>query len=725
MKSHRAQRLLLAQTNNLPGQRLRAASLRASAVLLSSLFALTACGGGANNSAQSADSAASTPIGSTPTTTARATTTTTVPVTTSSLIPVSTTAAPTTSTTTVSGVTTTTAPAVTTTVPAITTTTLAPTTTSVPAITTTTVRGTTTTTVLAVTTTSTAATTTTATVTTTTQRTGTTPQDASAALFAAQTCDTCHSANGLGTLVGPALTRQATIAELTTIIETRMPPADPTRCVGVCASDLASYIAASFTGKGSSVLVTDPLAGFATGTTQIDTVCARMAAANASNQVRTAFCGTARPTITSLTDLQSSLGIRFTNPTLVGRGNNGQGGNPGFALTGHSTSLVSRFVSAINPRAIIFTPPNARNPVPGFVTMGFTRGDQFAEITVSDRTTRALSYFLAAFTQACTATNSCTQGDLLTPAIERNWTSFTLYDESDLKNTILDCLQCHQTGGPGTQKILRMQELPNPWTHWFRDNRPGGIALFNDFRAAHGTTEDYAGIPAALLNSGDPARLEDVVRGNGFGNQPNLFNSPRIEAEVQASSAGQPANNNVPGTSATWNGIYQVSRAGNAIAVPYHDVKITDSAKLTAMTQAYAAFRAGNLAASDLPNIRQVALDSRAFEMGFAVDPTLDGRGVIVEACTQCHNSRLDQTISRSRFNVDLARMSDLAGGVLAGALRDQEMGTAIRRLNLALEDVKKMPPVRFFRSLTPSDITKAKQYLCTQVTTTIPECVP
>lgn len=515
------------------------------------------------------------------------------------------------------------------------------------------------------------------------------------------------------------------MAELTTIIADRMPPTDPTRCVGTCASDLASYIAANFTGKGTTVLVTDPLAGFPTGTAQLDNVCARLAASNANNQVRTAFCGATRPSITNLTSLQSALGLGFTNPTLVGRGNNGQGGNPGFAITGRSTSLVSRFVSAINPRAILFTPPNGRNPVPGFVTMGFTRGDQFAEISASDRTANTSSYYLAVFQQACNVTNSCTQGDLLTPVIERNWTSFTLYDESDLKNTIMDCLQCHQTGGPGTQKIMRMQELLNPWTHWFRDNRPGGVALFNDFRAAHGTTEDCASIPAALLNSGDPARLEDLVRGNGFGNQPNVFNSARIEAEVQASSPAQPANNDVPGTSATWNGIYQVSRAGNAIAVPYHDVKITDSTKLAAMTASDAAFRAGNLAAIDLPNIRQVALDARAFEMGFAVDPTVDGRGVIVQACSQCHNSRLDQTISRSRFNVDLARMSDLAGGVLAGALRDQEIGTAIRRLNLAVDDVKKMPPVCFFRTLSPSDITKAKQYLCTQVTTTIPECAP
>jgi len=104
---------------------------------------------------------------------------------------------------------------------------------------------------------------------------------------------------------------------------------------------------------------------------------------------------------------------------------------------------------------------------PGFITMGFVRGEQFAEIIVSDRTTRELFFFLVAFQKACNATNSCTNGDLLTPAVESGWTSFTLYDEVDLQNTIVDCLHCHQTQGPGTQKILRMQELQNPWTHFF------------------------------------------------------------------------------------------------------------------------------------------------------------------------------------------------------------------------------------------------------------------
>lgn len=542
--------------------------------------------------------------------------------------------------------------------------------------------------------------------------------------FTQKGCAACHGTDGMGTTLGSPLTRALSVAELTTLIDTTMPPADPAACDATCSADLANYIAANFTGKGTPLAVTDPFEGLPAGDAQITTVCNRLIAANAANAIRDAFCGATRPTITSLAQLQTAVGLGFVNPNLVGRNNNGQGGNPSFALTGHSSSLVARYISAINPRAIIFTPPNRRAAVPGYVTMGFARGEQFVELAMGDRNTNQVSYFLGVFQQACNATDACTMGDLLSPAIESNWTSFTLYDEADLANTIVDCLHCHQPAGPTAQKLQRMQELANPWTHWFRDNRLGGQALFADFSAAHPANEPYAGIPAAMLNSGDPALLENLIRGNGFANQPNQFNGGAIEAEVARSSPGQPANNNTPGVSATWNALYNNATQGNVIPPPYHDVKVTDAAKLASMTAAYQAFVAGNIAAPDLPDIREVFLESRAFEIGRTADPSLDGQGVLVQACAQCHNSRLNQTITRARFNVNLAQMSDLNGGVLTGLARDQEIGTAINRLKLSIDDVRIMPPAKFFRTLTASDIAKVTAFLCTQVTNPIPQCV-
>jgi mono/diheme cytochrome c family protein len=544
-------------------------------------------------------------------------------------------------------------------------------------------------------------------------------------LFVQRGCANCHGLDGNGMDAATSLKGPATIEGLAASIASTMPPSNPGTCSGSCATAVATYIYNSFSDKAAPVAtVTNPLAGLPTGNAQIDALCARMAAANQANRVRNAFCGNTRPTITSLTQLQSALGLGFpANPT-PGRGNNGDNNNgPAFALTGHSSSLVARSVSAINPRAILFTPPTGANNN-GYITMGFVRGDQLVELVAEDiNLPNTLTFFLVKFTQDCNATNACTPGDLFTPATESNWTSFSIYGEDDLKNTIFDCTHCHQTGGPGTQRILRMQELANPWNHWFRDNRVGGTALLADYQAAHGTAETYAGIPGNMISSSDPALLEDLIRENGFGNQqPNQFNSGQIEQQVNQTN-GQPQNNDIPGTSNVWNQIFNNAVAGRVIPVPYHDIKITESSVLNSVTLAYQNFRAGRLPAAQLPNLTTVFKTSRLYEIaGIGAPPNQNGQQIVTTMCTQCHRSQLDQTISRARFNVNLNEMSDLNGGVLAGAARDAEIGVAITRLKLPAEDVRKMPP-ETLKTLTPAEIDLVVTYLCSQTSAPISQC--
>jgi hypothetical protein len=230
-----------------------------------------------------------------------------------------------------------------------------------------------------------------------------------------------------------------------------------------------------------------------------------------------------------------------------------------------------------------------------------------------------------------------------------------------------------------------------------------------------------------LISSSDPALLEDLVRDNGFGNQPNQFNSGNIEAQVNA-TAGQPQNNNTPGTSAAWNTVFNRAVAGQAIPVPYHDIKVTEASLLTQMTQAYQAFRAAGstpVASAALPDLRNIMKPTRLFEIaGIAPRPGLDGAGIVIEMCTQCHNSVLDQNITRARFNVNLAAMSNGSGGVLTAAERDLEIGTAIRRMLMPANDVRKMPP-ESMKTMASADINLVASYLCTQATNrnSIPEC--
>ena len=403
--------------------------------------------------------------------------------------------------------------------------------------------------------------------------------------------------------------------------------------------------------------------------------------------------------IHSLKDLQSAVHL-FDGPRP-----------PQLALTGHSTSLVERTVSSINPRAIIFTAPSQPPTTqandgsfvadPGFVAMGFARGEQFVELIAHDAQADALDFYLVRFRQKCNA-SGCRPGDLYTPAVESGWTDLTVYEDEDLKNTLLDCRHCHQPDGPGTRKMLRMQERRAPWTHWFRNNlnEPGGVSLLADFLAAH-DGEDYAGIPAQLLSTprNDPLVLEALVDNNSISPQPNEFNGARIEREVKQSAPAQPDVNDPMGDSPTWQQIRRNAVAGRAIPVPYHDVKVTDAGKLARATEAYRRVRAGGDPAM-LPELSDVLLSAGLADMGLQPTPGLDGGALLVEMCARCHNQSLDQGLSRARF--DATRLAEMSRA---------EKDAAIQRLMLSDDTPLKMPPTRFSR-LSPDDISRAVTFL-------------
>jgi hypothetical protein len=408
------------------------------------------------------------------------------------------------------------------------------------------------------------------------------------------------------------------------------------------------------------------------GADQLNALCGR----RHQDAVSQGLCAQPTPSVTSLSELQHVVGLFSQNQP------------PQFALTGHSTSAIAREVSAINPRAIIFTAPSApptnqQNDGsfvqdPGFEAVGFARGDQFVEMVAHDPQADELNFYLVRFTQACNGrANGCAPGDLLTAAVEQNWESATVYDDEDLKNTIFDCRTCHQSGGPGTRKMLRMQERRAPWTHWFRNNanEPGGIALLQDYQAAHGD-ETYANIPGNLVDTprSDPLVLEALLDNNSISPQPNEFNGARIENEMRQQ-----------GSSPTWEQIYQRFLNGQDIPVPYHDIKVTDPSKLQAMTDAYVAVRTGAQPASSLPDIRQVFDEAAYPDLGWRPKAGSDGNSILVQMCQRCHNGSLDPSLSRARFDVtQLASMS---------AAEKQE---AIKRLGQPKDSALLMPPVHF-----------------------------
>src|SRR6476646_8766026 len=81
-------------------------------------------------------------------------------------------------------------------------------------------------------------------------------------------------------------------------------------------------------------------ASLPSGAAQLATVCAR----HSHDAVAARFCASSSPGIGSIVDLEHAVGLFDDGP-------------PQFALTGASTSLVSRVGSSSNPRAILFTAP--------------------------------------------------------------------------------------------------------------------------------------------------------------------------------------------------------------------------------------------------------------------------------------------------------------------------------------------------------------------------------
>lgn len=412
-------------------------------------------------------------------------------------------------------------------------------------------------------------------------------------------------------------------------------------------------------------VATDPLGGLPTGPTQWTAVCGQ----HYGDIISAKFCaGPTPPVLTSLADLEALLGL-----TVVPNPNNDPALNTNVRITtlSESEGIGMRHTTAINPRAFLMTPPAANGPTAKYQVLAFSRGEPFVELVANDPAAQTLRFFLVRFHPACEP--NCTNGDLLTPAIESGWTDYTLYDDQTIKNTTLDCLNCHQPGGPGTAKLLRMQELANPWGHWFYPERPATLQVVQDFQAAH-PAESYAGVPYQNVSPSRPAALMQLAMNNGFAQQPNAFDTLKITNEVTAT-----------GSSPTWDALYAKAVAGTEIPVPYWQTPHTNATKVSAMTTAYQQVMTGALPPDQLPDINDTVDATTLPFLSIRPKAGLDGRGILVHMCRHCHNSQLDQTITRSAFDID--KLDQLSAG---------EKQVAIDRLNLPANDVHHMPPVRF-----------------------------
>jgi hypothetical protein len=119
-------------------------------------------------------------------------------------------------------------------------------------------------------------------------------------------------------------------------------------------------------------------------------------------------------------------------------------------------------------------------------------------------------------------------------------------------------------------------------------------------------------------------------------------------------------------------------------------VKVTDPTKLAAATTAYRAWMSGT--SSTLPDIRDIFLDDGLRDMGFAPKAGIDGRGMLLQMCNQCHNQKLDMTISREKFLTDAL-----------DSMTREEKDLAITRIQLPNDNALHMPPA-LFRTVTADE---------------------
>jgi hypothetical protein len=396
-----------------------------------------------------------------------------------------------------------------------------------------------------------------------------------------------------------------------------------------------------------------------------------------------ALCASPRPAIT---DFASLLRVAKLDQ------------NRAFALTGNSTSLVKSSVSAVNPRIIIFPRVTEKREKPAEMTaIGFVRGEPFVEVVSRDLTSGDYNFYLFTFERQCDYEGAgCDLASVLTEEIEHGWTAFSVYAEEDIENTSLDCRSCHQTQGYGTKKILRMQELENPWLHWFPQRfvqrTDSDRVLTAQFLEAHAHDAQYGGVPIATIQNavdeGSGAQLEALLVAEEQAAQPNVFD-PRIEAEAKMGAV-----------SPTWEKQFAVSLTGDAIPVPYPLADVTDAALRAERVKSYVDVVLGAAPRESLLELRGLFSEDAKQKLGLVPPPGASGSVVLNQVCSRCHDGRENPQLTRAAFNVkNLAAMSR------------EEKDLAIARLQEPETSVTRMPPWRA-ATLPPAELAAAIEEL-------------
>jgi hypothetical protein len=234
-----------------------------------------------------------------------------------------------------------------------------------------------------------------------------------------------------------------------------------------------------------------------------------------------------------------------------------------------------------------------------------------------------------------------------------------------------------------------MQELSAPWLHWFpqrfSQHTESDRVLLAQFLEAHGAEQQYGGIPISTIRNaideGSGAQLEALVRAEGSGDQPNPFDG-QIAREVSS------------GASPTYDARIAAHLRGEAIAVPYPHIDVTDEAARRAAVDSYVGVSTGVLPRESLIDIREVFSADAQQRLSFVPAPATDGRTVLLQMCARCHDGRGEPGTRKANF--DVLRLDEM---------EREAKDVAISRITAT--DETRMPPWRV-GNLTPESVQAA-----------------
>jgi hypothetical protein len=353
-------------------------------------------------------------------------------------------------------------------------------------------------------------------------------------------------------------------------------------------------------------------------------------------------------------------GVQVTGLKALYRALELEPGSQNVSIATNSSGLSQRTVSAINPRAFLSVPIQGALDRDQMLVVAFSRGEQLVELVAFDAGAGQLNFYLLRYRQKCNEIR-CALDDVLSERTELDWSEWTLYDQTDLQDTPLDCLSCHQPDGPGGTRRLLMRDFDEPWFHWLpftaeqsncidgaSERPPRHLApdLRANFERSH--PAGYAGLDLTDTRSSDGHNLHTLVALFGgppavpAQDEPFVMDSRAIVDEWRCSERHD-----------RWDRYRAMLLETRGLPVPYYRFDVLDRGKAEAALSDYPAFLQANRDRPAFEVLSGLLSGDSEHAIGARSSADAPAEAILRQACVRCHDGRAPAGSRRARFNVE------------------------------------------------------------------------